>query len=181
MSAERMAGPLCLRLPANASLIDVFALTGEGFEPDKMDQYMSMARENGTARENRAREVERALIAERLLTQTKASLHGILSRFEQQLNTLLIPSWDELIDNPDACDSLALSERPGQLEYQVAFVRDANDRLEVRIRQARLARLKAAWESKKTDSLDAQLLAIISYGAPLPQPRPSVKRKGTAP
>jgi hypothetical protein len=59
---------------------------------------------------------------------------------------------------------MALSERLRPLEYQISFITDAQDRLEVRIAAARLRRLEAARESRKVESLKAQLMAAVSHG-----------------
>jgi hypothetical protein len=157
-----MDGPLAIKLPPNATPLDYFLETGDGLDVAHLPTYTEMALAVGPKREERIQAEASAFEDERLLSQTRGTITALLEGLNLQLGKLWISSWDELIDNPDACDSLALSERLQPLEYQITFLTDTKNRLEVRIRAARLMRLEATLERRKIESLDAQLLAAIS-------------------
>jgi hypothetical protein len=57
---------------------------------------------------------------------------------------------------------LLLSEQLRPLESQLSFLKDAGDRLEVRIATARLRRLEATLERRKIESFESQLIYAIS-------------------
>jgi len=153
---------LALRLPPNPTPLDLLIAGAETPDPALLPEYITMATEAGPHRVRRIHEEEAAFAEERMLMHTRGSVEDLLSKLKLELQKLRIPSWDELLDNITACDSLALSERLRPIEYQVVFVSDAKDRLEVRIAAARLRRMEATLERCKIEAFESQLLCAIS-------------------
>jgi len=131
-------------------------------DPALLPEYMLMAKEAGPRREKRIHDEEAAFADERRLTGTRKDVSTLITSLQERLRNRWIPSWDELLDNITACDSLALSEQLTPLESQLSFVKDAADRLELRIATARLRRLEASLERRKIESFESQLLYAIS-------------------
>src|ERR1017187_7317777 len=157
-----MAGPWALRLPPNATPLDMLIAGAVTPDPALLEGYLKLAKETGPHRLKRIQDETAAIADENTLTHTRGMMNDLLRTLTSELQKLWIPGWDELLDNPTASDSLALSERLRPIEYQVTFVRDSQDRLEVRIAAARLRRLEATWERKKIEGFESQLLCAIS-------------------
>lgn len=157
-----MDGPLPMRLPPNPTPLDLLMAGAETPDPALLPQYLTWAKETGRKREKRIQAEGIAFEDEQILAQTRGTLVALQERLNLELGKLLIPSWDQLIDIPDATDSLALSERLRPLEAQIIFVTDTRDRLEVRICAARLHRLEATLERRKIESFESQLIYAIS-------------------
>jgi hypothetical protein len=157
-----MNGPVAMRVPLNPTRLDLLMAGAETPAPALLPEYLRMAKETGPCRKVRIQDEQAAFAEERLLAQTRGSVEELRVKFSLELQKTRIPSWDEYLDNITACDSLALSERLRPLEYHVTFITDAKDRLEVRIRAARLRRLEATLERCKIEALESQLLCAIS-------------------
>src|ERR1035437_2884803 len=157
-----MDGPLTMKLPPNPSPLDLLMQGAETPDPALLPEYMVMAKEAGLQREKRIHDEEAAFADERRLTGTRGNVGALFASLQEQLRKRWLPSWDELLDNVTACDSLLLSEQLRPLEYQLSFVKDAADRLEFRIAAARLRRLEASLERRKIEGFESQLIYAIS-------------------
>lgn len=149
-------------LAANPTPLDLLILGAETPDPVRLPEYITLAKEAGLHREKRIQEEKAAVAEERLLTQARAPVEEFLKTLNLELQRMKIPSWDEFLNNLTACDSRALSDQVWPLEYQVTFVKDSKDRLEVRIRASRLRRLEVTLERCKIDAFESKLLCAIS-------------------
>jgi len=157
-----MDGPLTMKLPPNPTPLDLLMTGAESPDPALLPEYMTMAKEAGLCRQTRLQDEDVAFEDERRLTVTRGELGGLAASLQEQLRKQWIPAWDEVIDNLTACDTLLLSEQLRPLESQLSFLKDAGDRLEVRIATARLRRLEATLERRKIESFESQLIYAIS-------------------
>lgn len=159
-----MEGPLSLALPPNATLLDVFAVNGQDFGQEKLEEYTALARDVGPEREkcmSTEREASENLTS---LSRTTGELSAAIATAVQDLRTEQASAWDEVIQNP-ASDTLALAGHLRPLEDKLAILTDARDLLvHKRIPAARLRRIEATLALRKIEALEAQLLAAISHG-----------------
>jgi hypothetical protein len=159
-----MNGPLSMILPPDANLLEVFAVTGQDFGKEKLEEYITLARDVGPEREkclNTEREANDNLTT---LTRTTGELTAAIGTASSELRKEQASAWDEVIQNP-ACDTRALSAHLRPLEDKVALIADARDLLVYkRIPAARLRRVEAVLATKRIEALEAQLLAAISHG-----------------
>jgi hypothetical protein len=151
-----------MKLPPNPTPLDLLMAGAEVPDLAVLPEYIAMAKEAGLRREKRIHDQEAAFADERRLTGTRGEVSALYAGLQEQLRKQWIPAWDELLDNPTACDTLLLSEQLRPLEYQLSFVKDAADRLQIRVDAARLRRLEATLERRKIESFESQLLYAIS-------------------
>lgn len=157
-----MDGPFSLTLPQNPTDLDLIIAGAKTPDPALLPQYIALAKEAGPLRIKCIHEEEAAFATERLLTETRGSVTDLLAKVNFAFQKERILAWDEFLDNITACDSLALSERLSPTEYQVVFMKDSNDRLDVRIAAARLHRFEKTLKRRKSDAFESQLLYTIS-------------------
>lgn len=159
-----MEGPLSLALPPNATLLDVFAVNGQDFGADKLEEYTALARDVGPEREKCMSTEREASENVATLSKTTGELAAAIATAAQELRTEQASAWDEVIQNP-ASNRLALAGHLRPLEDTLAILTDARDLLvHKRIPAARLRRIEATLALRKIEALEAQLLAAISHG-----------------
>jgi hypothetical protein len=90
-----MDGPISLQLPPNPTFLQVFAVTGEEFPADKLEQCSAMLRDIGPECDKRAQEHQATCDEERKLVQTRALVATVREGLQAQLRKLWLPSWDE--------------------------------------------------------------------------------------
>jgi hypothetical protein len=159
-----MDGPLGLALPHDPTLLDVFAVTGQDFGQEKLEEYTALARDVNPERERCIRTEREANDNLATLTRTIGELTEAIATADSALRKEQASAWDEVIQNP-ASDTRALAAHLRPLEDTRLILTDAKDLLvHRRIPAARLRRTEAVLATKKIEALDAQLLAAISHG-----------------
>src|SRR5258707_7560444 len=114
-----MDGPLSLTLPRDVSLLDVFAVTGQDFGPDKLEDYTALARDVGPEREACESAEQGAIENLTTLTRTAGELDGLRAQAAANAARMLISSADEIIAITSACDVTALAARLRPAQDQV--------------------------------------------------------------
>jgi len=162
--AYSIDGPLGLRRPVPLTAWDAFAVKPSDFTDAELGEANRLAAETVAERERREVAEREAYAQERLLTDTRENIDALFASLQEKFQSRNLTGLDELLDKITACDSFAAGEQLQPYEYQLRFVGDAKERLEARIRTARLRRLEATFELRKVEALEASLLAVISHG-----------------
>jgi hypothetical protein len=154
-----VTGPLNLMYQTN---LEAAVAGATPFDPEDMVCFRQQYQEIQPLRLKRRDELDTAFAKERLLAETKSTINESLTRLTSKLQELSLSSWDEYADNVTCCDFVLLAGRLEPIEYQVKFLSNTRDRLDVRIDAARITSRTATVEVLKVEYLEAQVLCAIS-------------------